>query len=66
MIQELFHVSHDRFVDTVLNAPSQNRLNVGYVIAASVPRNLARAVSKNILPFAFYGIFAESTTKYPF
>ena len=49
----------------MLKAYSQNRLRVRYVIGASVLSNLALAVSKNIVPFEFYGIFAESTIKSP-
>ena len=45
-IKEPFHVSHSRFLDMMLNAYSQNRLSVGYVIEASVLSNLAQAVSK--------------------
>ena len=65
-VYEPFHVSHDRFVDTVLKAPSQNRLSVRYVIGARVSFNVAQAVSQNRVPVGFYGIFAESTIKYPF
>ena len=49
----------------MLNAYSQNRLCVRHVIEASVLSSLAQAVSKNIVPFEFYGIFAESTIKSP-
>jgi hypothetical protein len=36
---------------------------VRYVVGARVLRNLAQAVSKKIVLFVFYGIFAESTIK---